>query len=405
MIQTQKIRILIVLSVLLSLVLLSCTPEKSGEYTVKKGDFTQTVTETGELMAVNTRAFVMQRFGRYWYEMRIIGLLEHGTRVQAGDSIIQFDPSEVQKFIIDRETQYETQKANLEKILVEIDNRNNELQSTLKSEEASFELKKIEVEQYRFESERAKKRKAIEFEQAKIRLEKVKKSIEFYQVISEKQLQIQKIRVQQIRDQINEAYQVLDQLTIRTPIPGIFQIARKRRSRQQIAIGDEVYVGNSLGNVPDLTWMKVNTVINEADFMKVKTGQKVNVRLDALPDVTFDGEVSSISKLCRPLDNDSRQKVFDVEVNMLVSDQRLKPGMTVSCEFICKQLSNVLYVPGNYIEIENDKRYVYRKTAGGSKKTEVITGQANNRFIVIESGLTKGQKIISPDKVDQTKKL
>jgi HlyD family secretion protein len=30
----------------------------------------------------------------------------------------------------------------------------------------------------------------------------------------------------------------------------------------------------------------------------------------------------------------SRQKVFDVEVNVLKSDARLKPGMTVSCEFI-----------------------------------------------------------------------
>ncbi|MBV5343024.1 hypothetical protein JZU68_05250, partial [bacterium] len=72
------------------------------------------------------------------------------------------------------------------------------------------------------------------------------------------------------------------------------------------------------------------------DFLHVKLGQKVKVRLDALPKVVFNGEVSHVGKLCRLKDEKSKQKVFDVEVKMLVSDERLKPGMTVSCEYIEK---------------------------------------------------------------------
>ena len=92
-----------------------------------------------------------------------------------------------------------------------------------------------------------------------------------------------------------------------------------------------------MGNVPELKWMRVNTFVNETDFLKVRTGQKVIVRLDALPEIKFSGEIAYIGKLCRPREQNSRQKVFDVEVKMLEPDERLKPGMTVSCEFLTNQ--------------------------------------------------------------------
>ncbi|HQB71400.1 MAG TPA: hypothetical protein PLZ96_08775, partial [Bacteroidales bacterium] len=53
---------------------------------IKRGDFKQTITETGELFTVDNRSIVMPRYGRYWYNMKIIGLAEHGSKVKAGDS-------------------------------------------------------------------------------------------------------------------------------------------------------------------------------------------------------------------------------------------------------------------------------------------------------------------------------
>jgi len=82
--------------------------------------------------------------------------------------------------------------------------------------------------------------------------------------------------------------------------------------------------------------MKVNTSIHENDFLKVHVGQPVTVRLDALPGTDFPGEIASIGRLCHAKDGSNTSKhvkVFDVEVRLLVSDERLKPGMTVSCEF------------------------------------------------------------------------
>jgi multidrug efflux pump subunit AcrA (membrane-fusion protein) len=324
------------LILLIALVFVSCKQGTPDENISKKGPEGNRIVETGELAAVNSRSFVMQRYGRHWYSMKITGILNHGAEVKAGDSIIQLDPTEVNKYILDRESQLETQLAVLEKLHVDQQNRQQELDSRLKTETATFDLKKLELQASQFETERLRKIKELEFKQAQISLNKIKSQIEHNRKIASYTLKIERIKKQRLEEEIRTAKQILPSLTLRTPISGIFQIAWNNRTRSFVKIGDEIHQGNFLGNVPDLTWMKVNTTVNETDFLRVKTGQQVIVRLDALPDVKFEGEVAFVGKLCRPKSENSRQKVFEVEVNILKPDNRLKPGMTVSCEFIEK---------------------------------------------------------------------
>lgn len=331
----NKYTLYIIYSFILSLILFtSCSGSSADDNSGGKDTRGKTIIETGELAAVNSKAFVLSRYGRYWYEMKIIGILEHGSIVNEGDSIIQLDPTEIKKFIVDRESDLETQLASLETMRVNQENKNSEYDSNIKNELATFELKKIELEASKFESERFRKIKELQFEQAKITLEKEKKKLALNKIIDASDLKIQEIRTAQIESEIENAYSILPQLTIRTPISGVFQIAQNWRSRSMLKVGDQIYTGNNMANVPELKYMKVNTYINENDFLKIKVGQKVAIRLDAMPKEVFDGEVAYIGKLCHPKDNNSREKVFDVEVKVLKSDERLKPGMTVSCEFL-----------------------------------------------------------------------
>lgn len=292
------------------------------------------IVETGELAAVNSQSFVIQRFGRRWNSFRVIGILKHGTKVEAGDSVIQLDPSSIQKYIIDREGDLESQLASLEKMMVDHTNRRNDLESRMKTEVATYELRKLEMEAARFESERIRKIKELEFKQATIAFERAKRQLELNEIKERSSIKIQQIRVDRLREDVRTAYEILPQLTIRTPSSGIFQIAYNRRTREMVKVGDELYQNSQIGSVPDLTWMKVITTVNELDFIRLQEGQEVKVRLDAMPELVFEGKVAYVGKLCRKLDEKSKQKVFDVEVNLLKPDERLKPGMTVSCEFI-----------------------------------------------------------------------
>jgi hypothetical protein len=318
------------------LLLISCkdTIKNQGQ----KDEKVKNILETGELAAVNTRSFVLTRYGRNISEMRIIGLLNHGSVVDVGDSIIQLDPTDLKKLIIDGESALAVQKGTLEKLHVNQENTINTLENNIKNETAAYNLKKIELESSRFETEKLRKIKELEFEQSKIKLNMQKQKLELTQIINYNDLKIQEIRVHQIEDEIKTTYSILPKLTVRATARGVFQIARNWRNGggNLLKEGDFIFPGNNMANIPELKWMKVKTYINENDFLKIRIGQKVAVRLDALANVVFDGEVSYIGKLCylRDYNKKSRQKIFDVEVKLLVSDERLKPGMTVSCEYL-----------------------------------------------------------------------
>ena len=330
----MKIKLKYFLPVLLLLGFFGCQKTETEQKVENKKK--NRILETGELAAIDSRSFVMQRYGRNWYQMKIIGLLKHGSEVKAGDSIIQLDPTEIKKFIIDRESDLETQMAALEKLKVDQSNRRSELESNLKSETASQNLRKLELESSRFESERIRKIKQLEFEQSKINFSKVRRQLDLNKIKERCDLQIQQIKINRLKEEVKNGYNILPNLIIRTPIDGIFQVANNNRTNQMLKVGDEIYSGNNMGNVPALKWMKVNTTISENDFQKIANGQQVIVRLDALPKVEFEGEIMYIGKLCRIKEKKSKQKVFDVEVKIIKPDERLKPGMTVSCEYLLK---------------------------------------------------------------------
>lgn len=331
----MKRKAIYILSVflLVSGLLCGCGGDQAGT-DKSKGDGSNIV-ETGYLEAVNSRSFILPRLGR-WGSMRITGLVEHGSIVAPGDSIIQFDPSDIQKYITDAETRLENQQAALEKLKISQANTRSGEESSMKTQEANFELKKIQMEAVRFESEKTQRIRELEFRQAEITLAKEKRKMELSQLIRDKELYIKEIEMERTRRDIQNTYALLDQLTLFTPISGVFEVMYNRRQGGGlIKVGDNVYAGNKIAMVPDLEWMKVNTSINETDILKIHEGQKVAVRLDAMSNVVFNGEITRIGKLCHQKENTNlKQKVFDVEVTLLDSDERLKPGMTVSCEFL-----------------------------------------------------------------------
>ncbi|MDR1517129.1 MAG: efflux RND transporter periplasmic adaptor subunit [Dysgonamonadaceae bacterium] len=298
----------------------------------------ETIVETGELAAINNYSFVMQRYGQSWNQMKITGILEQGAIVNAGDSVIQLDPTEVQKFILDNESVLETERANYEKLLVNQEIIRNELLSSLKNEMATFELRKIELESSRFESDRVKRIKELEFKQAEIAYQKELRKQKLQKIIQDNDRKIQEIRLKQVENNVANAKAIIPRLTLRSPVAGVFQISHNWETNKPIKVGDQIYTGNNMANIPEIKYMKVGTSVNETDFLKLRRGQPVEVRMDALKDVVFKGEISYIGKLCYwnnyRGDSKTRQKVFDVEVRILEPDERLKPGMTVNCRFL-----------------------------------------------------------------------
>lgn len=119
-------------------------------------------------------------------------------------------------------------------------------------------------------------------------------------------------------------------------------------SRKEIEVGQLVQPGQTLLDVVDSHDVWVTANYKETQLPRIAPGSKVEIKVDAIPDVTFSGEVVSISRATGaalsvlPQDNSAgnfvkvRQRVpvriaFSAD-NDKAAMERLRAGMNVECE-------------------------------------------------------------------------
>jgi multidrug efflux pump subunit AcrA (membrane-fusion protein) len=378
---------------------MACGNGASSEFTVMKGTFRHSVTEAGELEAIKASNIKMPRIAyQYGYQFKIIGLAEHGKIVHKGDSIIKLDPSSIVKYILEGEDKLENELAAANKQTVQSEENIQGLKSQVKNEQAAYDLEKLELDRSKFDTESKKKIKELKFQQATIKLKKAKRKLELTYILEKHDQKIQKIKVLQRKNDLQSAKENLKQLLIKSPTDGIFQVSMNifTENPQNWRLGDSPYQGQMIASIPDIDHMKVKTYINEIEFSKVKPGMKVLVRLDALPSVPFNGFIKEISKICFTRE---KEKVFNVVVEISESDLRLKPGMTVSCEYILYEAENGIFVPNNCLLKEKGHSYVFLERSGSPRKVEVKSGPSNTNHTIIAGDVEPGQKLVPFEKV------
>jgi multidrug efflux pump subunit AcrA (membrane-fusion protein) len=391
-----KMKASIALASVLSVLALSCSNDAS-EYSVMEGPFRQSVIETGELQAVNASFLSMPRINYiYGYNFKIIGLAQHGKVVRKGEPVIKVDPASVQKYIIERTESLENEIASSNKLRAQLTNNLQDLKAQLRNEQASYDIKKLGMEKSAFESVSLRKVIELEFRQAEIRLNKVKRNLELLPRLDSLDMRVQQIKVRQKQDELKAAKETLSRLVVNSPLEGVFVVEQNWRTGQTIKVGDEVYLGAPVARIPDIRTMKVKGFVMENDISRIKPGLNVIVRLDALPSVPFHGVITSVARVCIPKDD---KNVFMTEVLISESDVRLKPGMTVSCEYITYETTDGMFVPNNCILEEGRHFYLFTKKRGKIRKTEVQTGPTNNMYTIVTADLKKGQALELPENV------
>jgi HlyD family secretion protein len=390
----QKIKQFAFLSII-SLLPASCSRNQGSGYEVMKGPFRQSVIETGELEAVNASYLGMPRINSiYGYNFKIIGLAEHGKNVHKGDPVISVDPSSVQKFIIEKSESLENEIASANKLRAQINNNLQDLRAQYRNEQASFDIKKLMFERSAFESVGLRRVIEFEYRQAEIKLNKIKRNLELKPKLDSLDLRIQQIKIAQKENELKAAQEALTKMVVKSPLDGIFVVEENWNTGQTIKVGDAVFLGNPVARIPDIRTMKVKGSVMENDISKIKPGLNVIIRLDALPSVPFNGKTSTVAKVCIEKDD---KKIFMTEVLISESDLRLKPGMTVSCEYITYEGDNELYVPNSCILEENKHFYLFTRKRGKLRKTEVKTGPSNNLYTIVSGDLSAGQALVLPE--------
>lgn len=358
-------------------------------FTVKRGELVIDVPMDGELQAVES--FVVKAPSNLWGNIRIVRMVPEGTLVKKGDFLIQFDTSEQIQKLQEAKNKYETSLASLASTRADIQNQMADLESNIKMEAYSLQQARLRAKNAIYEAKNKRLQIELDLKKAELsyqRLLEEKKSLE---KINAAKLRQAELEVEQARLKLQQAEDNLKKLTLTSPADGLVVYKKVWDGGQmsKLKVGYTPWRGQALIEIPSQNRMKVTGSIDEIEISRVKKGEKAEIRLDAIKDSVFTGEVSEVATLAHK-DRETDKNVFDVEVLIDETDPQLKPGMTAHCKIIAEKLQNVLTIPIDAVQLKDGKSIVYN---AHGKPVAIETGQSNADFVVVKKGLKEGERI------------
>ena len=188
--------------------------------------------------------------------------------------------------------------------------------------------------------------------------------------------------------------------TIRAPAPGIAIYGTSadwyQRREDPIEVGDMVRKGQKIFTIPNSDLMGVELRVHEASVNMVHPDQRVEITVEALPDLVFYGKVLSVAPLPDPQHGwlDPGVKVYTTQVSIHGTHDVLKPGMSAKVKIFVEKLTDVKIVPVQVVSNRSGKKVCYVVQDDDIEPREVETGLFNDTFTEIAKGLEVGEKVL-----------
>jgi len=195
--------------------------------------------------------------------------------------------------------------------------------------------------------------------------------------------------------QLREAQKELTETEIVAPAQGMVVLREEYRSSQKrkARVGDILVKNQPLIDLPDLSSMMIKTKVREVDLFKVAVGKKATIRVDAYPQLVFNGTVSAIGVLAlTDMGRPSEEKYFEVRVALDDSESCLRSGMTARATIQTQEKYNVLTIPLHSVFNDGKENYCYiLKPQEGYEKRNLTLGVSNDQWLEVKTGLQEGE--------------
>ena len=176
---------------------------------------------------------------------------------------------------------------------------------------------------------------------------------------------------------------------IRSPVSGVV-LARQVDPGQTVAASFSTPTLFVIAE--DLSQMKLEVAIDEADVGEVKVGQKANFTVDAFPGKTFPALISrvdlgsnlTVSSASAATTTTTTGQVVSYAADLTVANPtlQLRPGMTATADIVTSERRNVLLVPNAALRFKPSTgagegggiagSLTFRRARGGNERTATV---------------------------------
>jgi len=159
------------------------------------------------------------------------------------------------------------------------------------------------------------------------------------------------------------------------------------------------YASKTAVQLVDISQIKFQGSVDEIDILKIKTGQKATISVDAVPNKTFTGTVTFISPYGTPDANNVVK--FPITIKLDPADVALKGSLTATANIVVYSVENVLLVPLSAVTTTSEGSFVtvIDEVTGTAEKRPVTLGGKNLQFAEVLSGLQEGDKVVVEEKM------
>jgi HlyD family secretion protein len=143
----------------------------------------------------------------------------------------------------------------------------------------------------------------------------------------------------------------------------------------------------------DDSCLYIKAPMDEIDGPKIRAGQSVRIRIDALPQRIFEGRVRRVAPYVTAIEKQSR--TVDVEVDFSNPDEMkgLLVGYSADIEILLEMRDNAIRIPTATLQ-EGGRVLRLDATTGKLEARQIKAGLANWEFTEVKEGLQTGDRIV-----------
>lgn len=384
-------RVMFIVSILV-LIASSCNQSDISPtlYTVTKTDYLNQINVSGYLEADKSVTVACPRIRA---DVTILYIIPEGTYVQKDDTVCILDAPTIQ-------TRYDNAKKNLEIAEIEYnksyENLNLQyllLEAQVKTIEATTQISQLDSLQKAYVSDAQRKIIELELKKSRIEKEKIQNKLKFLKRINESELRKKKLRIRQSQNNLDRAQDQLNLLILTSPVEGLVQYAYNWQTRKKISEGDIVWNNRQIVTIPDMSRMKAHIVVSESYYKLISPDQKVEMTIDAFPEMSMSGKVDKKSPVGREIERGNPVKVYDIYSSIDSLSDELQPGLSLTCQILIEELKDTVSIPHTSIFENDSTSFVYLKKNRDFEKQPIEIGSQSSTHAIISKGLEENDVI------------
>jgi RND family efflux transporter MFP subunit len=395
--------VLVVVVVAVALPRLTRTAPDVPTAEVRKGEFVDYIAVRGDVAALRSLT-IAAPIGIVGGDMQILELVKSGTAVKKGDIICDFDGTSIQRLLDQRQTELKAAEAEIDRSranahMIDEQNSTDLLNATYNVERGKLDVSKGEILS-EIDAEKTK----LSLSNYEQRLSETQQRVKSGHISNNADIESRKQRRDKALYDVRLAQRQLAALTLVAPTDGMvtvlpnFRAGGRGVAPPEFKEGDRAWPGASIAQIPDLSAILVSARVDESDRGRLKVGQQVTIRVDAVPDREFGGTVTDISPLAK-LDFSGWPitKNFDIEIKVDTTDARIRPGMSASARIILERVPDSVLVPNTAVFQKNGRAVVYVLKGSAFQERQVEIARRSASEMTVRAGLQPGERVALKD--------